>query len=380
MFPFMRNTPFKETFSGDRPLPSERQLLLWLPGRLQERLPSSWSIVIAKEQTLAGRRVDALLVVSDPNDQTVQVAIEVKLAVSPRETLAIIAQLQHYLPENVPVMVVAPFIGPRAQALLTAAQVNYLDATGNLRFQLDRPTLYIAEQGATHNPWTEATAQQSLKGPAAGRVVRALCDIRPSYGVRELAGYAETPPGTVSKILGLLDREALLQRAERGKYRGEIVAIDWVALLQRWTQDYRFETANKVETYIEPRGLDMLFAQLRRWKQAGNLTYNRYAVTGSFASLLYAPVVQPRLVTLYVDDIAATVASLGLRPSERGTNVLLATPFDPVVFARATEREGIIYSAVSQVAADLLTGSGRGPQEGAALLQWMEEHEDDWRQ
>jgi hypothetical protein len=381
MFPIARNIAYIETFSGGNPLPSERQLQLWLPGRLRERLPSSWSIRLAGEQAPAGQGGDALLFVSDSSGQTAQVVVEVKrYVVSPRETLAIIAQLKRYLPENASAIVVAPFIGPRAQALLAAAHLNYLDATGNLRLQLDRPTLYIAEQGATHNPWTESTVQQSLRGPAAGRVVRALCDIRPPYGVRELAECAETPPGTVSKILGLLDREALIQRTERGKYRGEIVAVDWVALLKRWTQDYHFETTNKVETYIEPRGLDMLFAQLRKWKQAGDLTHKRFAVTGSFASLLYAPIVQPRLVTLYVDDIAAAVATLGLRPSDRGTNVLLATPFDPVVFARATEREGIIYSTVAQVAADLLTGSGRGPQEGAALLQWMEAHEDDWRQ
>ena len=125
---------------------------------------------------------------------------------------------------------------------------------------------------------------------------------------------------------------------------------------------------------------DTLFTQLKTWIRAGNICDNRYAVTGSFASVHYAPVVQPRLATLFVDDIATTVAMLGLRPSERGANVLLAVPFDPVVFARVAERDGIVYSADAPVAADLLTSPGRGPQEGAALLEWMEKQEDEWRQ
>ena len=87
------------------------------------------------------------------------------------------------------------------------------------------------------------------------RVVRALCDFRSPYGVRELAQYANTPPGTVSKILGLLDREALVQRAALGKYRGAIVAVDWIALLRRWTQDYRFEVSNKVTAYLALQGV-----------------------------------------------------------------------------------------------------------------------------
>lgn len=34
---------------------------------------------------------------------------------------------------------------------------------------------------------------------------------------------------------------------------------------------------------------------------------------------------------------------------------------------------------VSQVAVDLLTGPGRNPGEGVALLDWMEAHESQWR-
>ncbi len=37
------------------------------------------------------------------------------------------------------------------------------------------------------------------------------------------------------------------------------------------------------------------------------------------------------------------------------------------------------YAALSQVAVDLLTGPGRNPAEGQALLDWMETDERTWR-
>jgi hypothetical protein len=54
-------------------------------------------------------------------------------------------------------------------------------------------------------------------------------------------------------------------------------------------------------------------------------------------------------------------------------------PFDPVVFERTTQVDSIVYAAATQIAADLLTSSGRGPEEAEWILEWMEEHENAWR-
>ena len=90
-----------------------------------------------------------------------------------------------------------------------------------------------------------------------------------------------------------------------------------------------------------------------------------------FAAKRLAPIVEPRLVTLFADDPEAVVQSLGLRPAETGGNVLIARPFDPVVFERAEYDEGIIYARVTQVLLDLTKGPGRRPAEAEALLEWM---------
>lgn len=75
---------------------------------------------------------------------------------------------------------------------------------------------------------------RSLKGGTAGRVVRALRDFDPPYGVRELAEKASTPLGSVARVVELLDRDALVERNEAGR----IERVRRPELVRRWTQDY----------------------------------------------------------------------------------------------------------------------------------------------
>ena len=83
------------------------------------------------------------------------------------------------------------------------------------------------------------------------------------------------------------------------------------------------------------------------------------------------------LVTLYAADPETAADSLGLRPAETGGNVVIARPFDPVVFERTESADGITYARVTQILLDLMTGPGRGPAEAEALLEWMRENEQD---
>ena len=267
-------------------------------------------------------------------------------------------------------LLVAPYLSPRTRELLAAAGLSYLDATGSVRLALDHPSILIELNGATTDPWRSERAQPiaSLKGPVAGRVVRALCDFRPPYGVLALAAKSRTTPSSVSRVVNFLEREAFVRREGRGR----IVEVGWAGLVQRWSEDYSFTRANRVRTFLEPRGLPALLDKLRSSEL-------HYAVTGSFAATELAPVAAARAVTIYLDQAAPASDQLGLLPAERGANVLVAQPFDPVVFDRTWTRGDLVYAAPSQVVADLLTGPGRAPAEGAALIQWMQRHESDWR-
>jgi len=82
---------------------------------------------------------------------------------------------------------------------------------------------------------------------------------------------------------------------------------------------------------------------------------------------------------VYCNSPAALGDELELVPSDHGANVALLKPFDGVVWDRTTREADITFAAPSQVAVDCLTGNGRMPAEGDAVLQWMIENEKGWR-
>jgi hypothetical protein len=186
--------------------------------------------------------------------------------------------------------------------------------------------------------------------------------------VEQLAKRSGISLASVSRVFALLDREALITRQPRGP----IITVNWEGLIRRWSADYTFARANTTRTFLEPRGLPTLLNKLQTAAVP-------YAVTGSLAAAKIAPIAAPRLATIYADNIDRAAEQLGLRPAETGANVVLAEPFDNVVFERTWEIDRVTYAAPSQVAADLLTGPGRGPAEAEELIRWMKDHEDEWR-
>jgi hypothetical protein len=218
------------------------------------------------------------------------------------------------------------------------------------------------------DPWREPKPLMSLKGRAVARVVRALCDFRPPYTTTELAKRSGASLATTSRVVTLLDNEALLTR----EGRGAVTDVAWEELIRRWTQDYFALKAGTALSFIEPRGLDSLRKKLSE-------TTAKYAVTGSLAAQTPNRVAPARLAMIYTRDSSGLAELLNVRPADAGANVILLDPFDPVVFQRTSERGGLTCVAYSQVAADLLTSPGRGPAEGEELIRWMKENEGEWR-
>ena len=104
-----------------------------------------------------------------------------------------------------------------------------------------------------------------------------------------------------------------------------------------------------------------------------------YAVTGALGAQRFAPIAPARQAAIYTDDIARVAERLRLRPIDTGANVVLAEPYDPVVFDRSTIRDGLRIVAASQLAVDLLTRPGPAPSEGDELLDRMRKNENAWR-
>ncbi|QAT88539.1 hypothetical protein EJ065_7014 [Corallococcus coralloides] len=333
---------------------------------LQRRLPKGWGVG-EPELAPARSRVDALVELSAPDQCVVLLAIEAKTRLDPKAARALVEVLSAPSVPGPPV-VIAPYLSESTRALLSGSEVGYLDLTGNIRLSVSRPGLFIEAPGAHVDPERENRPARSLKGAKAGRIVRALIDRKQPLGVRELAALTKIDAGYVSRVLTLLDTEALIRRVGHGR----IQEVDWPALLKRWAQDAPLESRGHARTYLEPRGLSSFVARLAQ-------SDARYAVTGSLAGATFAPTAPTRLATVWIQDAAEVASRLGLRAVDAGANLLLVEPGDEGVFEGSSQRDGVWYAAPSQVAADLLTSPGRGPAEGEALLGWMVANEEDWR-
>jgi hypothetical protein len=312
---------------------------------------------------------EGLLSLRGADGRRAKLTVVSRKRVSPKDVPHLVSQAE----DADRLLLVAPFLSPRARELLAEANASYIDTTGNLRIVVRDPAVFLESRGADRDPDRKSRALKSLKGAAAGRVVRAICDFMPPYGVRTLAETSSTPLGTVSRVVSFLEEEAFLTRDEKKV----ITAVDWPALISRWVRDYSVTGSNVLRSYLEPRGLAALGPKMSKLE--------RYAVTGSLAGPGIAPA---RLAMIYVDDVDRAAETLELVPTEAGANVWLLEPYDAVVFERtqslpfttAPETLTVTAAAPSQVVADLMTSPGRGPQEAEALIEKMKGTEDAWRQ
>ena len=68
-----------------------------------------------------------------------------------------------------------------------------------------------------------------------------------------------------------------------------------------------------------------------------------------------------------------------LLPATTGANVVLEVPYDEIVNERTRVAAKLTYVSTAQAAIDCLTGSGRMPEEGEALIAWMRRNVGRWQ-
>jgi hypothetical protein len=317
---------------------------------VQDLLPPGWNV------ELTGTR----LKFSSKEGRAGELAVTPVQKPEPRSVLRLL--------EQQPALIAAPYLSRTIRELLEASSVSYVDHTGNMRVVLDEPGLFITTQGAHTNPWPDAR-RLTLRGSKAASLVCTLARSTPPLGVRALATLAGADPGYVSRLLGFLDSEALIQRGRRGS----VEQVHWRKLLRRWSEDAPLESRATATTWLAPRGLNQLWESLRADASL------RYAITGSAAAATLAPVAPTRLASLYAEDSQALALTLGLRATSAGANVVLLQPDTTALFEQGEQRDGLRYATLPVVIADLLTGPGRSPAEAEALMDWMDAHEEVWR-
>lgn len=158
-------------------VPSGTELLDSFEQQLRSILPTSWTLT-AQPHSGGHRGIDAVYELTGPDRSRAHVFLEVKRVVEPRDVAAALNQIKVYqrresgsMEQEQLAVVAAPYLSPLARERLAEAGAGWFDGTGNLRVQLERPSLFIDRPGATRSPYTEPDDRrlQSLRGPAAAR-------------------------------------------------------------------------------------------------------------------------------------------------------------------------------------------------------------------
>ena len=338
---------------------------------LAERLPAGWSAFLDADGKPG---TDASIEVKGTDGSSATLVAEAKRAVDGRDVGALGERLAARAKKGSEGqgLLMARYLSPPVREKLAEAGLSYVDATGNIRVEIDSPGLFISDRGADRDPWRgPGRPRGTLKGEPAAKVVRAIADFVGPWTMRQLADVSGASTGATYRVVDYLEREGLAERSEDGK----VTVLDWVQILRRWSGDYGFVRTNRITQWIAPRGFPDLTQQIR----ASNGSVS-YAVTGSQAAAEWAAYAPARAALIYVEDAQRAAERWGLRLADAGANVILAEPKFDVVFQRTiTNEEGVVIAAPTQVAVDLMTGPGRNPSEAEELISWMQRNEGSWR-
>ena len=372
---------------------SEEKLLDQGIDQLREILGPGWTITPvnrapATQEIALGPSDGAEQVVSIYSERggggTAQVLVEARESLTPiraRTEFGSKVRLMHRLTGTAAVLVIAPWLSPRSREALEALGYGYLDLTGNVSLRLSQPGIVIRTTGAQQDPTPKAgQGRQGLRGHRAGRLVRVLADVSPPYRATDLARVSGVSLSYTSRILDALEDEALITRKGR-----TVTNVDWAQLLGARAAHYGLLIANSYKPMVAQQGPERALANLRNHREEIE-AIEPVAITGPFAAREIAPAVAVGgQLMLYVapdsppNALSRLMDTIGLIPSDVGADVLLLQAADSSVYERTREVNGVTHVALSQLAIDSLSGNGRMPAEGEAVIQFMAEHEQEWR-
>ena len=324
--------------------------------RLRALLPDDWTVTVAHRHPDRG----IISIAVDGAEATVSVLTRDRL--EPRD-------IERLSQPDGPAIVSAKWLSPRSRDLLRESQIGFLDRTGNVELRLRKPALYIRAEGSPNDPDPKPSSGPTLRGPRVWALMRTLIEVTPPYTAGDLSSALGIDDGYVSRVLQTLADERLISR----RPRGPVTTVEWEPLVRKLAETYSFFNANETTTWVASGGPAQLLDDIAAAK-AG-----RWAVTGSFVASSIAPVAAPAIAIVYADDPERFAKVGQLLPSKSGANVILAKPYDTIVFQRGWRDAGFPSVSVAQSAIDSLTGTARMPAEGEALIKWMRRDASRWQ-
>lgn len=341
-----------------KPAPhAARRLLDAAHAALAALVPPGWRTEATHRSEVGGT-----IRVTSPDEVTAQLTVWARDDLSPRDAVA--------LPEpQGPTVIAASWLSPRTRELLDDVGFGYVDQTGNANVTVDRPGLAVRSQGARRNPSPKPATRPNIRGPRAWALMRTLVEVQPPFGVSDLASAVGADPGYISRLLTALADELLITRVPRGP----VEHVEWEPMLRQFAASYALLDANEATSWVASAGPEQFVRDLAASRS------NDWAITGSFAAAHLVSVTAPQIAVVYADDPEQVAAATRLRQVRTGGNVVVARPYDRIVFARTWRRDDVVYTSPAQATVDCLTGPGRMPAEGEALIDWLRRNTPYWQ-
>lgn len=343
---------------GRPPIPqASRRRLDEAVAKLRALVPDSWEISGA-----AAAKRDGTIRFRSPAGATVDVRVDGKDRFEPRDVPSVPSDAE-------PQIVVSRWLSPRSRDLLRQRGISFIDSTGNVDVRVDRVGIFVRGEGSDRDPRPRPSKSPGVRGPRAWALLRTLVEVEPPFGVRDLSTALDVDAGYVSRVLRVLEDELLIERLPRGA----VTTVDWEGVLRKIVSTYLLLDSNETTTWVAAGGPEQLLRDLRG-KRAG-----RWVVSGSFGARRLSPIAAPEIAFIYADDVERVAKAGRLLPATRGANVVLAEAYDSIIYERTWDADDVVYASPAQLAIDCLTGTGRMPAEGEALVQWMKRSARRWR-
>jgi hypothetical protein len=327
------------------------------------RIPNLKLVDLRRNLRIAGHEVDIDAVV-EIGERQYEMLVAIKMGASPgiiRQAIRQLKSIRETLPESAELylVVAGAYISPQGMEICKEEQVGCLDGAGNCYLAFGG---VLIEINGNKNLSPVKSTSKSLFSPKSSRVLRVLlADVKKWRQVQEIAEEANISIGLVSRLKQkLLEEEFVVQENRRLRVKSP------QRLLSAWSESYKYKRNEVAEYY----SLDDASAVEERLAAYCSERSIRYALGLFSAASRIAPYVRTSKAFVYVEaNLEETAEALQIKRVSTGANVMLLRPYDPGVFFKSREIDGINVVSDVQAYLDLKSYKGRGEEAANFLLQ-----------
>lgn len=269
------------------------------------------------------------------------------------DSVASLRRVERSPTDRTPPLIVVPYMGSTGRSWCREEGLSWIDLSGNAHVENG---VHLHIEGRP-NRFPKRGRPSTVFATKGSRLVRALL-MEPDRCWRQvdLAENAELSPGYVSKVMRRLRTAAHVVK------EGRLWSLrDPARLLEAWASRYDFARHEVLQGHRVSADSSEATQAIHDTLSMAGVTHAATGLTGAWLRTRFAA---HRLTTFYLEHTPSDelLVELGVRETDRGPNVWLVVPNDPVVFSGVTDAEGIPCVHPIQLYLDLGSHPERAPE------------------